>query len=50
MTKSYTIHSAASGQDLGTYEGDTPEEAIAAMMSDASCTDEPSSELVAVEA
>ena len=43
----YHIMNTISGQDLGRYQGETPEEAIRAMLADAGCTDEPDPALVA---
>lgn len=45
----YEIENTSSGQILGTYEADSPEAAIRAMLADAGCTDEPDPDLVATE-
>lgn len=43
----YFIQNRASGAAIGHYPGSNPKEAIAAMMADAGCTDEPSPDLFA---
>lgn len=45
----YLIYNERSGVELGTYEGDSPEDAIQAMLDDAGCDDEPSADLRAIE-
>lgn len=47
--KTYAISNVSSGHSLGQYEAASPEEAIAAMLADAGCDEEPSEALVATE-
>ena len=45
----YRIINTTSGADFGLFEGATPDEAIAAMMADAGCTEEPADCWQAIE-
>ena len=47
MTNAFRITNTTSGADLGIYCGETSDDAIAAMLADARCSDAPSSDIVA---
>ena len=45
----YLVKNKASGIVFGTYQGDTPEEAISTMLADAGCDDPPDPTLIATD-
>ena len=47
MTNAFRITNTTSGADLGIYCGETSDDAIAAMLADARCSDAPGSDIVA---